>query len=64
MGVVVSYFHWKMEALVNVTEMHMPMRRAPVALLLVGVEIVMHIVNVLDATTSGVSRSATLYESC
>ena len=57
MGVVVSYFHWKMEALVNVTQMQMPMRWGPVALLVVGVEIVIHIVNVQDATTLGVSKS-------
>ena len=54
MGAVVSNTNCKMEALVNVTQMLMPMRRDPVALLLVGVEIVMHIANVLDVMTSGV----------
>ena len=46
-----------MEALVNVTQIQMPMRWGPVALLVVGVEIVIHIVNVQDATTLGVSKS-------
>ena len=57
MDAVVSNIHWKMEALVNVTQMQMPMRWGPVALLVVGVEIVIHIVNVQDATTLGVSKS-------
>ena len=56
MGAVVSNTNCKMEALVNVTQMLMPMRRDPVALLLVGVEIVMHIAYALGARTSGVSN--------
>ena len=41
-----------MEDLANVTQMQMPMRKAPAALPLGGVEIVMHIANVLDVKTS------------
>ena len=50
MGAAVRITHSTMENLANVTQM--PMGKAPVALPLGGVEIVMHIANVLDVKTS------------
>ena len=49
-----------MEDLANVTQMQMPMRKAPAALPLGGVEIVMHIANVLDVKTSQVCKNIIL----
>ena len=49
-----------MEDLANVTQMEMPIRKAPVALPMGGVEIVMPIANVLAVKTSQVCKNIIL----